>query len=75
MDWKECLSKRIAKDVQIDLNRIKSIKGISNERICSANCLPDKHYYAKISLLYEALRGYLECIALKKGFKIFKEVI
>ena len=71
MDWKECLNKRIAKDVKTDINRIKSIKKISNQIILSANLLSNQHYYAKISLLYEALRGYLESIALKNGFKIY----
>lgn len=71
MDWKECMRKRIAKDVKKDLNMIKSAREIADVKIKSADALPNSLYYGKISLLYDALREYLECIALENGYKIY----
>jgi len=71
MGWKECLSRDIAKPVKQDKNLINSARRIANEKVISANTLGIKHYYAKISLLYDALREYLECIALENGYKVY----
>lgn len=71
MDWQECLNKRIIKNVKEDYNKIKSIIEISEEKRKTAESLSDEHYYGKFSLLYDALRELLECLALKEGYKIY----
>lgn len=71
MDFKECVKKEIIKDIILDKDKINSIKEIAKEKIRSANYLPKKHYIAKISLLYDSLRGYLEALALEEGYKIY----
>lgn len=71
MDWIECLKKRIAKKVKIDKNRITSTREIASIKIESANSLPKHLFIGKITLLYDALRECLECLALEKGYKIY----
>jgi hypothetical protein len=71
MDWSNCIKKSIIKDVSIDINKINSIKFVSEEKIRSANYLPDDHKISKITLLYDALRELLEAKALENGFKIY----
>lgn len=71
MDWTECTKKRIVKSVGHDKNLIESIKKIADTKIESSDMLPAKFYYSKISLLYDALRELLECLALKHGYKIY----
>jgi len=71
MDWKGGIRQRIVKEVNKDRNLIISIKEIAEIKIKSANSLNDDFYIAKISLLYDALRGYLEALALEEGYKIY----
>lgn len=71
MDWKECIQKRIAKDVKQDKNLIQSLITIAEAKIRSADVLPAEHHIGKITLLYDALREILESIALENGFKIY----
>jgi len=71
MDWKECIQKRIVKDVKEDKNLIKSIREIAETKILSADTLPDEFSIVKITLLYDALREILESVALEQGFKIY----
>jgi len=71
MDWKECLNKRIVKSVKEDKNLISSTKEIAEMKIASAEALPENLYIVKITLLYDALREYLECNALENGYKIY----
>ncbi len=71
MDLDECIKKKLVKDVSVDINRIKSIREIANIKIESASILPKEHYISKITLYYDALREFLECIALEKGYKIY----
>ena len=71
MDWKECLQIRIVKDVRPDKNLIMSSKKIANIKLESANALPEYLFIGKITLLYDVLREYLECIALEKGYKVY----
>ncbi len=71
MDWKECINRRIIKEVGKDNNLIKSTRQIASIKVKSADFLSNDLYYGKISLLYDALREYLECIALEKGYKIY----
>ena len=71
MDWGECVKKRIVKDVKEDKNLIKSARETASIKLESANALPEHLYIGKITLLYDALREYLECLALEKGYKIY----
>lgn len=71
MDWTDCVKNRVAKDVKTDRNLIKSAREIADIKIKSADALPEDLFYGKISLLYDALREYLECLALEKGYKIY----
>lgn len=70
MDWNECLNKFV-KDIHQDSNKIKSIRKIAEEKIRSANYLPKDHFISKITLLYDALREFLEAKALEQGYKIY----
>ena len=71
MDWKECIKTKTAKDVRADSGLIESTKEIAEIKIKSANALPKELYIGKITLLYDALREYLESTALIKGYKIY----
>jgi hypothetical protein len=71
MDWQSCITGRIVKEAKTDSNKIASLMEISGNKLGSAKVLGDEHYYAKVSLLYDALRELLECIALERGFKIY----
>ena len=71
MDWRECIQQRIVKNVKKDKNLITSTREIAEIKIQSADVLPEIYYIAKISLLYDALREYLESIALDSGYKIY----
>lgn len=71
MDWKECIAKRIAKGIKEDRNLINSAGEIADIKIRSADALPDSLFYGKISLLYDGLREYLECVALESGYKVY----
>lgn len=71
MDWRECIKNKLAKNVKPDKNYISSIKKISAVKIKSAEALPKHLFIGKITLFYDALRGYLECIALENGYKVY----
>jgi len=71
MDWRECIKEKIVKDITKDSNLIISTKRIAEMKIKSAEILPEEHYISKITLLYDALRGFLEAISLEKGFKVY----
>ena len=71
MDWHECIKRRTAKEAKPDYNKIKSAREVAKIKIESADALPEHLYIGKITLLYDALREYLECIALEKGYKIY----
>lgn len=71
MDWKECTASRMAKNVKPDKNLISSLKRIAAEKVKSSEALPAEHFYSRISLLYDALRSLLECLALQEGYKIY----
>jgi hypothetical protein len=71
MDWKECIQKRVVKDVKNDKNTIESIRDIAKLKIESAKILPKSHFISIICLMYDALRELLEAIALERGFKIY----
>lgn len=71
MDWNECIKNRIAKKVRQDENMVKSTRAIAAVKIESADSLPEHLHIGKITLLYDALREYLECVALEEGYKIY----
>jgi len=71
MDFNECLNKKIIKNVKVDNNLIISARKIAKLKIESAEFLPEHLFIGKITLLYDGLRGYLECIALEKGYKVY----
>ena len=71
MDWKECLKNKTAKEVKIDKNLIISTRKIASSKIESADSLKEHLFIGKISLLYDALREYLECISIENGYKIY----
>ncbi len=71
MDWRECVSKRFAKEVSIDKNRIQSMKKTAERKIKAADVLPEDLYPIKITLLYDGLRSYLEAFALEKMYRIY----
>ena len=71
MDWDECIKNNIINEIQTDINKINSIRKIANEKIRSAEFLPNDHKVSRITLFYDALRELLEAKALEKGFKIY----
>lgn len=71
MDWKECIRQRIVKNVSEDEDRSRSIRQVAKLKIDSADFLPDSHHLTKITLLYDALRELLECIALERGYRVY----
>ncbi len=71
MDWQQCITNRIVKDVSIDTHKITSIRLISHEKLKASSSLDDTLYYAKLPLLYDVLRELLECVALQHKYKIY----
>ena len=71
MDWKDCIKQKISKEVKEDKNLIISTREIAEIKIKSADSLHEDFYIAKITLLYDALREYLEALTLENGYKIY----
>ena len=73
MDFRECLKKRIAKEVKEDPEFIDSLKKTSQNKLDSESKLELSEITAgsKISLLYDSLRELLEALAIAKGYKIY----
>jgi len=73
MDWKECLNKRIIKDVSKDEFLIKSLLNSSQKKLESETRLEldDTTAESKVSLAYDSLRELLEALALLKGYKVY----
>lgn len=73
MDWKECLQKKIAKNIKEDENLIKSLIKTSENKLSSAEelSLTETNASSKISLAYDSLREVLEALAIKNKFKIY----
>ncbi len=73
MDFRECIKKRIAKEVNIDEELIKSLLKTSQNKLESEKKLEldEITSVSKISLLYDSLRELLEALALKNRFKIY----
>ncbi|MBI2523254.1 hypothetical protein HYW19_02605 [Candidatus Woesearchaeota archaeon] len=72
MDWKECCSRRIAKDVKPDIGMISSLTKSSKNKSESESRLEMSNTTAgsKLSLAYDSLRELLEALSLKSGYKI-----
>jgi hypothetical protein len=71
MDWKECLNKRIVKEVSKDKNLILSLKETAELKIKSANSLSREFSIVKVTVLYDSLREYLEALSIQTGYKIY----
>ncbi|MBI4139801.1 hypothetical protein HY483_02455 [Candidatus Woesearchaeota archaeon] len=71
MDWTSCKLSRLVKETSSDENKVKSILDVAERKLDDANSMADERYYGKITLFYDVLREILECIALRKGYKIY----
>ncbi len=71
MDWKECLKRKIVKESKKDINLITSTIEIAEIKIKAAEALPKQLFIGKVTLLYDALRGYLEALAIKYNYKVY----
>ncbi len=71
MTWEECIEENIIKKISYDHNLYNSLKEIASMKIESSKILPKKFFIIKITLLYDALREYLEMLALKHNYKIY----
>lgn len=73
MDWEECCSKKIAKEVSPDENLMNALTKSSKNKLESESKLPMSNVTAssKLSLAYDSLRELLEALALKKGYKVY----
>jgi len=73
MDLKECIERRIVKNIKPDHEMAKSLVKDARNKIKTAEeiKLSQTSSSSLITLYYDALRGKLEALALKKGFKIY----
>lgn len=73
MDWKECCSARIVKEVSVDPELISALRKSSTNKQASQEQLPLTSITAaaKLSLAYDSLRELLEALALYQGYKIY----
>lgn len=73
MDFKECLKKKIAKEISEDKELVASLLKTSQNKLDSEEKLDLNEITSgsKISLLYDSLREILESLAIMKGYKIY----
>ncbi len=73
MDWKECLGRKLVKDIGEDNELIKSLVKSSIGKLESSDELEMKEVAAasKLSLAYDSLREILEALSIKEGYKIY----
>ncbi len=73
MDFKECIKKRIVKEINEDKELIASLLKTSQNKLDSEEKLELNLVTSssKISLLYDSLREILEALAIKNGYKIY----
>ena len=73
MDWEECCSKKIAKEVSPDENLMSALTKSSKNKLESESKLPMSNVTSssKLTLAYDSLRELLEALALKKGYKVY----
>ncbi len=72
MNWRECKVEGFVKRTSIDLEMIKSLLESSKNSLESSKLLILKKgtVESKFNLGYDSIRGLLEALALKKGYKI-----
>lgn len=73
MDWRECVRKKIVKDIKEDKNLVSSLTKNSKNKLSSAEelSLTETNSSSKISLAYDSLREVMEALAIKEKFKIY----
>ncbi|MBU2589175.1 MAG: hypothetical protein KKB39_00255 [Nanoarchaeota archaeon] len=71
MDWKGCIKKNLVKEIKVDENLIKSLISSAKVKIDAEESIEGKFSEPKISLIYDALRMFLEALALKNKYKIY----
>lgn len=73
MDWKNCIKKRIAKEIKVDLGLIKSLIKTSKNKLEVEEGIKLNEVTAssKISLAYDSIREALEALSIKRGYKIY----
>lgn len=73
MDWKECISKKIIKEIKTDEELMNSLIKTSENNLISSEELKLSETTAgpKLTLAYDSLRELLEILALKKEYKIY----
>ena len=73
LDWKECCTKRLAKEIKVDDNLANSLLKSSEKKIITQEriIIDETTASSKISLIYEGLRELLEALAIIKGYKIY----
>ena len=71
MDLENCKKRGLVKEVNVDLNRMKSLLKVAKNKEKASDILPEEFLESKISLLYDALRMILEYLALKENIKIY----
>jgi len=73
MDWEDCCSRRIAKNVKPDVEVIISLTKSSRNKLESESKFNMNEVTAssKLSLAYDSLRELLEALALKNGYKVY----
>lgn len=71
MDFRECIRKRIVKETKEEPSKTDSFQKIIDNKIKSADYLPQDFHYSKITLLYDALRMILEITSIQNGYKIY----
>jgi len=73
MDFKECIKKKIAKEIKHDEELIASLLKTSKNKLESEKKLEldETTSSSKITLSYDSLREILEALAIKNGYKIY----
>ena len=73
LDWKGCRETNMAKRIEPDFRKARSIILAANDREATANMLPlnETTKDTLVSLIYDVLRELLEALALQKGYKIY----
>ena len=73
MDWRECIHKKIVKEVGKDENLIASLIRTAENKIEIQNTINmnEKSASVKVTLMYDAVRELLEALAIRNEFKIY----
>jgi len=73
MDWAECMSRKIVKEISSDKHLVASLMEMASNKLKTQELLKmdDTTASSKVSLAYDALREYAEALAILKGFKVY----